>query len=305
MFELTLAHLAIPICGVMLLSFALSNFSHPDNPINAGLPDSFTEHFNLVFTSFSLSLIIVVFAISLFEKRTRRLLICWVLTASILVLNPLLAEFMLDYVTSPNAYWRLFYILPVPFIFGIAAVVLLGWINRITGDNIVSRTIALVTFLPAIGMAIWFSPNVMKQPGLEVGFFVPKVASRHVEYVSQLEQHGLEGRMLAPAPISHIVPMLTTKFQMEVIRGNVLLAWGFAYDDREATRLRHDAYQYISGFGDQVDAFRSLIEQGLTENVVIITTDIAAQSILLHFGCEESARFSRYTLFVRDPYVSG
>ena len=88
---------------------------------------------------------------------------------------------------------------------------------------------------------------------------------------------------------------------MEVIRGSVLLAWGFAYDDQQAARLRYRAFAYLSGFSDEAGDFESLVAAGKRPNVVVSATDMKAQTILQHSAYSESVSFSGFKLFVLSP----
>lgn len=97
----------------MLLSFGDVS---KDSVLNKPWPVTFLRHAELVFNGpvvASFFIIGTISAIVFVQKRERRLLTMWTVLVFVLYLNPVVAPFIIKYVTSPNIYWGL--VLPAPF----------------------------------------------------------------------------------------------------------------------------------------------------------------------------------------------
>ncbi len=115
----------VAVYALFLLTHAVTDLGVA-SPANWRFPKTFLGHARffvnarvpltpaLVIGSTALCLIVV-------STRTRRLLLGWIGAAVVLFLNPIVAPALIEHITSPNAYWRLFYILPFPLVVGIAS----------------------------------------------------------------------------------------------------------------------------------------------------------------------------------------
>jgi hypothetical protein len=82
-----------------------------DKAINEGWPMDFMGHAKFVFDGpVVLSFLVVgtILGVVLVGKRDRRFLVAWIVSAVVCYLNPIISPIIIEHVTSPNIYWRVF-----------------------------------------------------------------------------------------------------------------------------------------------------------------------------------------------------
>jgi len=203
--------------SILLLSFGDVS---GDSVVNQPFPVSFFEHAKAVFGGPVVGCFFIIGTISaivLLQKKERCFLVTWILLVIVLYLNPLVSPFVIKYVTSPNIYWRLFYLLPFPLVLGLSA----AGIHRRLGAAgskwrsvllLVAGGLLLCGHLPSWSSSV-FRHGRKTRLGLP-GYKVWGLAEgREVIRLSPPA-----GTMLAAPLISCSVPMLTSKYPQICIR---------------------------------------------------------------------------------------
>lgn len=196
--------------AVAFAFFSAANLGSGD-PINEGWPLSFLGQAAFVFSPSppaTLGLMTTSICVSLILLRgwQIRFLAAWLLGALIVYLNPIVAPFLIEHVTSPNLYWRLFYLLPFPLTLGLAGAALAERLG--VGTTARGNAIAAALVLVLIG-AHWLpgSSSIFRnQKGIKLGYKL-----RHPLHMQARELINVspQGSMLAPWPLSAVVPVLS------------------------------------------------------------------------------------------------
>lgn len=101
----------------------------------------------------------LVFLLFFNKNRINKFFLFWIFISFILYLNPITSPFIMKYVTTNSIYWRLFYILPFPFILILIFLKLFNWFEK---KNRNSFFFILVCFFLLL---IKFSPtSIINQP---------------------------------------------------------------------------------------------------------------------------------------------
>jgi hypothetical protein len=234
--------------SILLLSFGDVS---GDSVVNQPFPVSFFEHAKAVFGGPVVGCFFImgtISAIVLLEKRERRILVPWILLVIVLYLNPLVSPLVIKYVTSPNIYWRIFYLLPFPLVVGLSAA---GIHRRLGAVGSKCRGIALVVagVLLLCGHLPSWSSSVFRH-GRKTRLSLPGYK------VSGLAQ-GREvirlsppaGTMLAAPLISCSVPMLTSKYPQICIRTGAagIRAFMSQHDPQSEAEHRIKASYFLGG----------------------------------------------------------
>ena len=121
--------------------------------------------------------------------------------------RPWSAPILVEHVTTPNIYWRLFYLLPFPLSMGIAV----GLLSERTG-MLHSRARTVATACSGLALAVALgasSPTSIFQPPLRFGRAEYKLSRDHLEVARRIVEVAPPGPMLSPLDIANIVPSLS------------------------------------------------------------------------------------------------
>ncbi len=196
-----------------------------DTTINRGWPVTFLGQARFVLGGPAVTLSMVmgtILAIGLLKNRDRRFLVIWLVLMLVLYLNPIIAPFIIEHITTPNIYWRLFYLLPFPLVIGLSGA---GISLRLEAVKPTVRRLvfgAVATML-LVAHLVPGSPSLFRrQPGhgratklLLPGYKVPHLSTVR-KVLSLAPPHGT---MLAPQVVSCSLPLLTSNYPQIVIRG--------------------------------------------------------------------------------------
>ena len=110
----------VTILSVMNLRSTLGE----NSAVNEDFPVTFRGHAGFLFEKSGpatpLAMVgSTVVAILLTSGTGRKFVIAWILALVVLFLNPIVAPYVIKYLTTPNIYWRLFYIYPLPLLLGL------------------------------------------------------------------------------------------------------------------------------------------------------------------------------------------
>jgi hypothetical protein len=146
--------------------------------------------------------------------RERRFLSGWLLTGFVLLLNPLVMPLVAEYATTANGYWRLFYALPFPLVLGLVAV-------RIAERSAPSDRSALAAAagVLALAVAINLAAPGFTTLGSDRFALGPKLRPALQVEVEAIVAYAEPGSMLAPLPVSTVVPLYTSALPQIAVRG--------------------------------------------------------------------------------------
>ena len=240
----------------------------------------------------------VVLAIALSSGWIRRLLLAWVLLAVALFLNPWSGDFLIQHFTSPNIYWRMFYLLPFPLATALAGAHLHGRIKERFGLNL--SWAGLGAFAALTLLSLW-DRNLMEFPPRY------KLPQAQYEAATAIHEQATPGPMLAPFPVAGILVMLSSDHPQIILRGRtdkvaatLLAATGH---DAEA-ELRRRAGTYAR-FGEMEDyeAFETVLGRYALAAVVlhrrVLHSQTGAIALLTNHGFCAVPRTADYQLFER------
>ncbi len=236
-------------------------------------PTDFVGQFKMVFIdiwswpSFAF-IFFSVLGLILAKPLERRFVLYWLFGTIALLLNPLVFPFISSHITTLNNYWRLFYLLPFPFVVGFCLIAL---------DNKFSLPTKPAWIYSAFLGAICFTVLGNTYPNrylmdyatyskINFAFGDYKIYPELNSDVQQIIKTSQPGLMLAPYLYSATIPIYTSEIPQVSVRYYMIssLAAGFGEDKIEAKK-KIKAIQYISG--ESAD--------GLPETITIIGKDLA------------------------------
>jgi hypothetical protein len=278
-----------------------------ESAVNAGFPKDFAGHVRLmvdparpVWLALVLGAALVFFR---FARRDARWFVaCWGALVVALFLNPLAASFLIEHVTSPNIYWRLYYLLPVGAFVGAAAAVGLA---RLAERRARQVAVAGAAILGSIVIQVVLpSTSVLAQAHLGAPKY--KLPPDALAEARALIESAPSGPMLAPAELAGIVPMLSSRFPQVLRRGEAEFLWIDAGRFGAATARRLTATSFAARGGNGLGAYMQVI--GELEPVSLVLTPEAWQSLvaqgasgeLADRGYGEPRRVGRFLLLTRN-----
>ncbi|MBF0274862.1 MAG: hypothetical protein HQK84_06495 [Nitrospinae bacterium] len=212
------------LIGLIIFSW-MTKFFGVNSIIHAGWRKSFADYFTMQFgdwttpSSFLLfSSLLLLFV--LLKGKTRRFVLGWVFLLLLTFLNPFLSDFMSSKLTSPNGYWRLFYLLPCPLAFGLAVALILERFQF--KEKFAYKAVVIMTVTFFILNSSSFIHAVFQNRNNSYMNFPPtyKINSDIYNDVQIIINKSPEGPMLAPIRYSRVIPMITyTRQQLVMLQG--------------------------------------------------------------------------------------
>ena len=276
-----------------------------ESPVNEGWPTSFWGHLSFLVrpiqpvTPF---LLLTGTIVSVIYYRTHRLYIflLWSILSITIFFNPIVSDFHIEYLTSPNAFWRLLYTYPI--------VPSLGAIGFLCFDYLKSKTkefqVSVVSvILVAMGVAHipWFSSSALQHnlqaPPLE--YPIPgkyKTAKRITNTVP-------EGPMLAPGSVAGTAVMINSDYPQMRVRSDGVRLW--LGEQKAQTRI--EASNYVAGenrSGGSFSAFQRIMRKNSTCSVVIsdsLANSNQVRSVLSREGYDGHRNVGAYEAYWRPP----
>ena len=233
----TLSYLGLGI--IYTYRYAASNLGMT-SAANQGWPTTFAGHLALWIDPQRPATLLVILAaamtaILLLRGADRRFLSAWFAAAALLYLNPVVAPFLIRHVTSPNIYWRMFYLYPVVPAFGLIAAI--GY-ARLEGSRLRPwRRIALIILVSTLG-AMQFIPGspsafqaADERLGWPMGYKMPPQTSACAQELIALVPAG---PMLAPPEIAGPVAISSSRYPQYRIRDALPFWFGERGQAKEA-----------------------------------------------------------------------
>lgn len=192
--------------------------------VNTEFPPDYSGQFGLLLNaSYPLTPVaaVVSFTVSvlLLPRKHRRFLLVWVAAIITLALNPVVSPIIIRYVTTQNIYWRLFYVVPVPFLVGVAAAQVLVRVREKAPKA--TQVSFMLLAAGALSLHILLPFSIFRKPGnwpwranVDYGR-----SARFWQLPQNEVQNGQDiidvtppGVMFAPPHINMIIPLLNSNY---------------------------------------------------------------------------------------------
>ena len=217
----------------------------------------------------------IILAFLVLTGLQKRFILIWVITTIVLFLNPINSMLLIEYVTSANAYWRMFYIIPFPLIIGIVSATLF---TRM-GHSYPAKRFSLVLSASIVlfGFVLLSPTSVFNEANTSIGWPTYKLPPQSFKQAKAIIQIAPPGVMLAPIPIGGVVDMLDSRFPQIRVRNDSERTFLPSLDE---ANLRITASDYIGGVNSDFLSFQSSLN--LYENdirSIVIKEDVVNKNI--------------------------
>lgn len=311
----TLVYPALYAGSILLLSL---NQVSKDSIINRRFPVTFLGHFKYVFGPVALAFFIIatIGAIILVRRRERGFLIIWILLVTACCLNPLVAPFFIKYITGPNIYWRLFYLLPFPLVIGLCGAALAFRLEAL-GPKWRDAIIRIVVILFLLAHLPVSSPSIFRcrPPASSGRATLKRTTLRKPRYKAVGLSRAEEVLSLSPPPgtmlsmftVGRMLPMLTSKYPQICIRHHAILVWMPQRGTHAEAKHRIGARNFLGGRTEKenLDSLIWVIRQHPQIRTIVASPKAAAArdgylfKLLEEYGFSEHRQTEKLVLFVR------
>jgi hypothetical protein len=236
---------------------------------------------------------------ALTRGRRRTLLLSWTAAALILFLNPVVAPFWIDYVTSAPIYWRAFYALPLLAMIGMAAIALLERLPAARPRQ--GGGLAGLILIACLVLTVLPGSTSIYRRGGEIGWPAYKLVEEAVEVSRAVVSLAPPGVMLASREISGTTPMLRGGYPQLRIRDDTLVEWLTARDRAAEADLRIRASEFTNGMQEYLAEFTQLVASTPALGTVVVREDVfpLVESFLSDQAFSHRARSGRYWILWR------
>jgi hypothetical protein len=189
-----------------------------------GLPATFMGQLNMIIKSnapFSVSLVtfIVATIYLMFKNKYNKFIMYWILFAILLLLNPIVGPYLIEYVTTPAIYYRLFFLLPFPLVITLAAAT---FYSSLTGNF--SKKLCYAGILATLIFAFYWPQTVVRSiNNVTIEWPRYKIEKSLMAIALDVIAKAPKGIMLAPDEVGDGLLMLTSKFTHSLVRTSSLL----------------------------------------------------------------------------------
>jgi hypothetical protein len=279
-----------------------------DSLLNETMPRTFLGHAAFMFSldsPTSLVLLAMSLAGALLTLRgwSRRFLGAWLLCAGIALLNPLVAPFLIDHVTSPNIYWRLFYLLPFPLAIGLTGAAL----GARVGVGATTRGNAAAGLLVCLLVGAHWIPGSSSifRRGTEVRLGVKlRPAARNL--AQRVIESTPPGVMLAPWPLGNVISMLGGDHPQVRTKPDGLRLWFSRHElnrritasdflKRGESRCQQGGVEAVLALVERYPQIRSVLARGKVARKYDLERVLAAK------GFTESHAIVSLVVFAKPP----
>jgi hypothetical protein len=280
------------------------------SPANYGWPQDFVGHLqfhiNPAMPTTAIAWVVTtLLAILLLRGHPKRLLAAWIVSAFALFLNPLVAPFIIRFATSPNAYWRMFYILPFPLTIGIAGSALHSRLGRVPA--IVRQLIVVVSCaLLAAANLVLTEASIVAGREVELGLTRYKLPSALVQAAQDVIAIAPHGPMLAPSLLGGTVVLLDSDYPQVRIKKDPLRAWLYARGEIEDAEARIKASDFLDARPNgEFDALVVVIERHPAIRSIVarrpVYADDAVRALFDHHGFTANQEIKGYVVVWKTP----
>lgn len=244
-----------------------------NSPVNEDFPVTFWGHAGFLFEKSGPATPIAligstIVALLMTSGTTRKFILAWIAASIVLFLNPIVAPFVIKYLTTPNIYWRLFYIYPFPLLLGVTGAKFFEYTSRFS-KPVRSGLISSMIFVLFISHFVPFTTSVLYLR-TEFGWprykMPPEVEKQAVALIAATPP----GPMLAPLPLGGVIAMLSSKYPQMRIFNEAERVWFGERGMGDEMDRRICASDFLTG--DEPDcfsAFQALLGYTNLRSVVI------------------------------------
>jgi hypothetical protein len=307
----------------VLILTSLSDPSTPrfDDVPNQGWPRDLAGHLAfLINREWPLSPILlaagVTVTILLAPPRLSRFSLLFCATLVLTIFNPWLAPLLIRVTSSPNIYWRLFYLLPVGMFLGLAAnEIHVRCKSRQSRAALWCMTAVLllaaylatpfnITRIPAAWSA---DPGGKAPPDALANLW--KVPRPDLAAARELLAVTPPGVMLAPAGVGSLIPLLDSHYPQMRLRDDAELWWFTLRHEASYGEQRIQASQFLGGGAAPFAAFAAVLQRecGALRSIVAvspISEDLRVKVAVNACGLSERRKFGGYTVAFRPGEAS-
>jgi len=279
-----------------------------NSPVNQNFPTTFEGHWSLMFNQNNprtLQILVISTAISIFslKGRSRRFLIIWILAVILIFLNPFIAPLLITYITSPNIYWRLFYLYPFPFVLLITFAAIGKFLQTkrtwIKWTSFILLTgILLLSFRSNSFLSIFrYTPSQL--------YFPPgyKLPTNEITLAKEIVNQIPEGPMLAPIEISGVIPIFSSQHPQMIIRSEEVRLWLSACNlPDQIAENRLGAASFIGGDPEGFQDFQEFLEIESYTRSIVIANDMNSDTVnklLNTYGYTNQNAIGSYQIYWR------
>ncbi|SDA27883.1 hypothetical protein SAMN05216315_13523 [Nitrosospira sp. Nsp18] len=244
------------IVYTLVAFFNLHSDVGTNSPISEDFPVTFLGHAGFFFEksgpATALVLIVsTVLALLMTSGKVRKFTLVWVVATIVLFLNPIVAPLLIKYLTTPNIYWRLFYIYPLPLLLGLTGAKLFEYAGRFS-KPVQLGFISVTFFILFISHFVPFTTSVLY---LRTEFAWPRYKMPPASQRVALAVIAVTppGPMLAPLPLGGIVAMLSAKYPQMRVFNEAEKVWFGERGLRTEIDNRICASEFVNG--DKPDCF--------------------------------------------------
>ncbi|MDN5835917.1 MAG: hypothetical protein L0H12_01040 [Nitrosospira sp.] len=243
-----------------------------NSPVNADFPVTFLEQagFFLETSGPATPLALIsatIIAVVMTSGMVRKFVLAWIAAAIILFLNPIVAPFLIKYLTTPNIYWRLFYVYPFPLLLGLTGARLFEYTERFSKPvrvALISGTVSMLFiahFVPFTTSVLYLRTE-FAWPGKKLQAFQQRAA--------EVIAVAPPGPMLAPMPLNGIVTMLSGNYPQMRVFNEADRVWFGERGMHSEIDKRICASEFVKdGKPDCLSEFQALLEYDNLRSVVI------------------------------------
>lgn len=270
------------VCAAAFAAFAFSNLT-TESPVNEGWPTTFSGHLAFLLNrdapaTIALAILVAPLAVWMSAGFERRFIFGWTLALMVFYLNPWMAQIHIRYVTSPNIFWRLFYLFPLLPSLAVVVSRVLFWLSRkaipwrLGAAASIAVALCLPHFLHYRG-SIFFEPNV-------AGFSMAslKLPAEWLADAKQVISRSPAGPMLAPGNLAGTIVMLDSNYPQMRVRETTLRMLMPGQENFRKAEARIRASNFLDGnfkAGD-LGALKSTLAAYPELRTVVIRADVLA-----------------------------
>jgi hypothetical protein len=277
------------------------------SPINMSYPTTLQGHVELlVWPERPVTLLVWLIALVLFimivKAWRRTFIIVWIAATCILFVNPWSARLLIDYVTTPNIYWRMFYILPFPLIVGVGGSEFLKLLGRV----LKLRAVLIVAPIAVFSLLAYFV-MLLDNYYAWMGIYPYKFYPQQIEFAREVIEHSPPGTLLAPPEIGSIVPIFSADYRLISAHPEIVSLWMAAYDAPSEANLRIGAAQFVAGDTQRRNDFLRILDQDIVEIMVMtkpIYEELQSSDRLTAHGFDEHYNMDSYVLVWQSQSLS-
>lgn len=259
-----------------------------NSPVNQSFPKTFKGHWLLMFNpnkprSLQILIISTISSIFFLKGIKRRFLIGWIFSVILIFLNPITAPVIIKYITTPNIYWRLFYIYPFPIVLTITfskiGQFLQSQNQRVKwASYIVITGMLFISFKSNFFLSVFrFNPKFYLPPGY-------KIPPDDISTANEIIKHTPKGPMLAPPELSGVIPIFSSNHpQMRIRKEEVALWISVCNRPAQVAKYRLGATTFAQGNTEYFHDFKLFLENenGITRSIVLLEDIIDERLIKL------------------------